>query len=131
PEDVETDVGKQFSIEKPGMDQDILEEVTILEEPTIADFQRIVELTNSTNQGSFQLANLTKHWEYKQANAVRLLREELDKLTKQREEVELKKLELLKDNNRFEEESYGGDKCPVAIKKNDVVIQNKRIEIEA
>ncbi|GAU17667.1 hypothetical protein TSUD_07290 [Trifolium subterraneum] len=137
PEDVETDVGKQFSIEKPGMDQDILEEVTILEEPIIADFQRIVELTNCTNQGSSQLANLTKHWEYKQANAVRLLREELDKLSKQREEVELKKLELLKDNNRFEKESYRGDKRPVsilddvAIKKNDVVIQNEIIEVEA
>ncbi|XP_045823633.1 histidine kinase 5-like [Trifolium pratense] len=129
PEDVETDVGKQFSIEKPGMDQDILEEVTILDEPIVADFQRIVELTNCTNQGSFQLANLTKHWEYKQANAVRLLQEELDKLSKQREEVELKNLELLKDNNRFEEESYGGDKCPVSIL--DDVVQNKRVESEA
>ncbi|PNY01481.1 histidine kinase 5-like protein [Trifolium pratense] len=137
PEDVETDVGKQFSIEKPGMDQDILEEVTILEEPTIADFQRIVELTNCTYQGSSQLANLTKHWEYKQANAVRLLQEELDKLSKQREEVELKNLELLKDNNRFEEESYGGEKRPVSIlddveiRKNDDVVQNNRVEIEA
>jgi hypothetical protein len=119
------------------MDQDILEEVTILEEPIIADFQRIVELTDYTDIASSQLANLTKHWEYKQANAVRLLREELDNLSKQREEVELKKCEILKDNNGFEEESYGGEKHPdsildgVAIRKNDAVIQNKRIEIEA
>jgi hypothetical protein len=126
PEDVETDFGKQFSIEKPGMDQDILEEVTILEEPIVADFQRIVELTNCTNQGSFQLANLMKNWEHKQANAVRLLREELDNLTKQREEVDLRKLEIL----RFEEESnYSGNKCPVSIL--DDVVQNKRVEIEA
>ncbi|WJX16156.1 Histidine kinase 5 [Trifolium repens] len=126
PEDVETDFGKQFSIEKPGMDQDILEEVTILEEPIVADFQRIVEHTNCTNQGSFQLANLMKNWEHKQANAVRLLREELDNLTKQREEVDLRKLEIL----RFKEESnYSGNKCPVSIL--DDVVQNKRVEIEA
>ncbi|CAL5206255.1 unnamed protein product [Lathyrus oleraceus] len=146
PEDVGTDVGKQFNIEKPGRDQDMLEEVTILEEPAIADFQRLMELTNYTEKGSSQLAYLMQHWEYKQANAVRLLREELDNLSKQRKEVELRKLEILKDNNRFEEESYGGDKrpvsilddvyytwqdLPVAIRKSDVVVQNKRIEIEA
>ncbi|KAK7311035.1 hypothetical protein RJT34_08901 [Clitoria ternatea] len=145
PEDIGTDVGKQFNIEKPGRDQDMLEEVTILEEPTIADFQRLMELTNYTDKGSSQLAYLMKHWEYKQANAVRLLREELDNLSKQRQEVELRKLEILKDN-RFEEENYGGDKRPVSIldevyytwqdlpvplRKSDVVVQNKRIEIEA
>jgi len=89
------------------------------------------------------LAYLVKHWEYKQANAVRLLREELDILSKQREEVELKKLEILEEH-RFEEERYGGDKRPISIldevydlwqdvprRKNDVIIQNKRVEIEA
>ncbi|KAK7321555.1 hypothetical protein VNO77_32319 [Canavalia gladiata] len=145
PEDIGTDVGKQFNIEKPGRDQDMLEEVTIIEEPTIADFQRLMELTNYTDKGSSQLAYLMKHWEYKQANAVRLLREELDNLSKQRKEVELRKLEILKDN-RFEEENYGGDKRPVSIldevyytwqdvpvplRKSDVVVQNKRIEIDA
>ncbi|XP_061368072.1 probable histidine kinase 1 [Gastrolobium bilobum] len=145
PEDIGSDVGKQFNIEKPGMDQDMLEEVTILGEPTIADFQRLMELTNYTDKGSSQLAYLMKHWEYKQANAVRLLREELDNLSKQREEVELRKLEILEDN-RFEEENYGGDKRPVSIldevyytwqevqvplRKNDVVVQNKRVEIDA
>ncbi|ESW33105.1 hypothetical protein PHAVU_001G043600 [Phaseolus vulgaris] len=145
PEDIGSDVGKQFNIEKPGRDQDMLEEVTILEEPTIADFQRLMELTNYTDKGSSQLAYLMQHWEYKQANAVRLLREELDNLSKQRKEVELRKLEILKDN-RFEEENYGGDKRPVSIldeiyytwqdvpvplRKSDVVVQNKRIEIDA
>ncbi|XP_019458871.1 PREDICTED: histidine kinase 5 isoform X1 [Lupinus angustifolius] len=143
PEDIVTDVGKQFNIEKPGRDQDMLEEVTILEEPTIADFQRLMELTNYTDKGSSQLAYLMKHWEYKQANAVRLLREELDNLNKQRQEVELRKLEIL-EYDRFEEENYGGDKRPVSIldevyytwkdvpmKKSEVVVQNKRIEIDA
>ncbi|KAI5393619.1 histidine kinase 5 [Lathyrus oleraceus] len=100
------------------MDQDVLEEVTILEEPVIADFQRLMELTDYTDQGSSQLACLMKHWEYKQENAVRLLREELDNLSKQREEVEFKK-----------EESSGGDNCLVSIL--DDVVQNKTVEIEA
>ncbi|MED6123894.1 hypothetical protein PIB30_053925 [Stylosanthes scabra] len=111
PEDIGTDAGKQFNIEKPGGDQDMLEEVTIMEEPTIADFQRLMELTNYTDKGSSQLAYLMKHWEYKQANAVRLLREELDILSRQREEVEQRRLELLQEN-RFEED-YGGDKRPL------------------
>ncbi|XP_061374986.1 histidine kinase 5-like [Gastrolobium bilobum] len=144
PEDIGTDVGKQFNIEKPGRDQDMLEEVTIIEEPTIADFKRLMELTNFTEKGSSQLAYLMKHWEYKQANIVRLLREELDNLSKQRQDVELRKLEILEEH-RFEEERYGGDKRPVSIlddiydiwqdvpcrKSDDVVVQNKRIEIDA
>lgn len=143
PEDVGTDALKQFNVEKPEGDQDMLEEVTIIEEPTIVDFKRLLELTSYTDQGSSQLAYLVKHWEYKQANAVRLLNEELDNLTKQREEVELKKLEILEEH-RFEEERYGGDKRPISIldevydiwpdvpqRKNDVVIPNKRVEIDA
>ncbi|KAF7830390.1 histidine kinase 5 [Senna tora] len=143
PEDIGNDVGKQFNIEKPGSDQDMLEEVTIIEEPTIADFKRLMELTNYTDKGSSQLTYLMKHWEYKQANAVRLLREELDNLSKQRQEVELRKLKILEEH-RFEEERYGGDKRPVSIldevydiwedtprRKSDVVVQNKRIEIDA
>ncbi|KAM1434706.1 hypothetical protein ACFX13_043475 [Malus domestica] len=143
PDDIGADAGKQFNIDKPGQDQDMLEEVTFIEEPTIVDFQRLVELTNYTDKGSSQLAFLVKHWEYKQANAVRLLREELDILSKQRQEVELKKLEILEEH-RFEAESYGGDKRPISIldevydiwpeiapKKHDVVVLTKRVEVEA
>ncbi|KAI4337217.1 hypothetical protein L6164_015662 [Bauhinia variegata] len=117
PEDIGTDAGKQFNIERPGKDQDMLEEVTIIEEPTIVDFKRLMELTNYTNTGSSQLASLMKHWEYKQANAVRLLREELDNLSKQRREVELRKLEILEEH-RFEEERYGAinDRFPYWMK---------------
>ncbi|XP_027356714.1 histidine kinase 5 [Abrus precatorius] len=144
PEDIGTDVGKQFNIEKPGRDQDMLEEVTIIDEPTIVDFKRLMELTNFTEKGSSQLAYLMKHWEYKQANVARLLREELDNLSQQRQDVELRKLEILEEH-RFEEERYGGDKRPVSIlddiyddiwqdvpsRKSDVVVQNKKIEIDA
>ncbi|KAK4274513.1 hypothetical protein QN277_017721 [Acacia crassicarpa] len=142
PEDIGTDVGKKFNIEKPGKDQDMLEEI-IMMESTIVDFKRLMELTNYTDKGSSQLSHLMKHLEYKQANALQLLREELDNLSKQRHEVELRKLQILEEL-RFEEETYG-DKRPVSIldeiydlwqdvprrKKCDVVVQNKRIEIDA
>ncbi|KAG5048336.1 hypothetical protein JHK85_009439 [Glycine max] len=144
PEDIGMEVGKQFNIEKPGRDQDMLEEVTIIEEPTIVDFKRLMELTNFTEKGSSQLAYLMKQWEYKQANVVRLLREELDNLSKQRQDVELRKLEILEEH-RFEEERHGADKRPVSIlddvydgiwqdipcRRSDVVVENKRSEIDA
>lgn len=142
PEDIGNDAGNQFNVERPGRDQDMLEEVTILEEPTIVDFKRLLELTNYSEKGSSQLAYLVKHWEYKQANAVRLLREELAILSKQRQEAELKKLKILEEH-LFDLETYG-DKRPISILdgaydiwpdvpriRNDVVVQNKGIEIDA
>uniref|UniRef100_A0A6N2KEI0 histidine kinase n=1 Tax=Salix viminalis TaxID=40686 RepID=A0A6N2KEI0_SALVM len=139
PEDV--DSSKPY-VEKPVGDQDMLEEVTIVEELTIVDFHHLVGLTNYTDRGSAQLTHLVQHWEYKQANAVRLLREELDILSKQREEVELKKLEILEDF-RFEEERYGGDKRHISVldeiidiyqdiprRKRDIIIQSKIVDID-
>ncbi|KAL0330143.1 UNVERIFIED_CONTAM: Histidine kinase [Sesamum radiatum] len=76
----------------------MLEEVTINKESNIVDFKRLMELTNYSDKGNWQLANLIKNWEYRQANAVRLLREELENLSKQQEEVELKKLEILEEH---------------------------------
>ncbi|XP_039007492.1 histidine kinase 5-like [Hibiscus syriacus] len=143
PEDIEHEAGKQFKVEKPRGDQDMLEEVTIVGEPTIVDFQHLIELTNYTDKGSSQLAYLVKHWEYKQTNAVRLLREEIDNLSRQRQESELKKLEILEEH-RFEEERYGGDKRSISIldgiydiwqdvprRKNKIVVPSKRVEIDA
>ncbi|KAI3692253.1 hypothetical protein L6452_32067 [Arctium lappa] len=141
PEDIDA-AGKKFNVEKPGADQDLLEDVTFIEEPTIVDFQRLLELTNYSEKGSSQLSYLVKNWEWKQENAVRLLREELENLSKQQREVELKKLEILEEH-RFEQESYGGDKRPVSIldevyeifqdapkRRNDVVIPDQRIDID-
>ncbi|KAF6149072.1 hypothetical protein GIB67_018650 [Kingdonia uniflora] len=143
PEDLGTESGKKFNLEKPGLDQDMLEEVMFVEEPSIVDFKRLLELTNYSEKGSSQLTHLVKNWEYKQANAVRLLNEELDILNKQRQDVELKKLEILEEH-RFEEEKYVGDKRTISIlddgydlweavphKKNDVIFQTKRVEIDA
>ncbi|KAI9110690.1 hypothetical protein K1719_018128 [Acacia pycnantha] len=65
-----------------------------------------MELTNYTDKDSSQLSHLLKHLEYKQANALQLLREEFDNLSKQRREVELRKLQILEEL-RFEEETYG------------------------
>ncbi|WCJ30468.1 histidine kinase 5 [Euphorbia peplus] len=141
PEDIDSE--KPYNIEKPRGDQDMLEEVvTIVEEPTIVDFHRLVELASYTDKGSSQLAYLVKHWEYQQANVVRLLQEEVDILNQQREEVELKKLEILEDF-RFEEEEYGGNKRPITIldevidlyqvlprRKRDFKVQKKKVEIQ-
>ncbi|CAI9771679.1 unnamed protein product [Fraxinus pennsylvanica] len=141
PEDI-NEAGRQFNVERPGADQDMLEEVVINEEPTVVDFKRLLELTNYSEKGSSQLAYLVKNWEYKQENAVRLLREELDNLSKQQQEVELKKLEILEEH-RFEQDGYGGDKRPISIldenlryfyhdtprRKNDVIFQNETLDI--
>ncbi|XP_047337300.1 histidine kinase 5 [Impatiens glandulifera] len=141
PEDIND--GKQFNIEIPESDRDMLKEVTINEDPSIVDFQRLAELTNYSEKGSSQLAYLLKYWNYKQANAVRLLEEEIDNLSKQRQEVELKRLEILEEH-RFEQEIYYGDKRPISIldgiydiwedvpsMTKDVVVQDKKLEIDA
>ncbi|KAG8375361.1 hypothetical protein BUALT_Bualt10G0092100 [Buddleja alternifolia] len=143
PEDI-NEAGRQFNVERPGADQDMLEEVTINKEPNIVDFKRLMELTNYSDKGNWQLANLVKNWEYKQENAVRLLREELDNLSKQQQQVELKKLEILEEH-RFERDGYGGDKRPISIldenlkylyqdaprRKKDVIFQDEKVEIDA
>ncbi|KAL8499444.1 hypothetical protein ACS0TY_022420 [Phlomoides rotata] len=113
PEDI-NEAGRQFNVERPGGDQDMFEEVTIKKEPKVVDFKRLMELTNYSDKGNWQLAKLVKNWEFRQANAVRLLREELDSLSKQQQQVELKKLEILEEH-RFESDGYGGDKRPISI----------------
>ncbi|XP_073042696.1 histidine kinase 5-like [Primulina eburnea] len=143
PEDM-NEAGRQFNVERPGADQDMLEEVVINKEPNIVDFKRLMELTNYSDKGNWQLANLVKNWEYKQANAVRLLREELDNLSKQQQEVELKKLEILEEH-RFERDGFGGDKRPISIldenltylyqhspqRKNAIIFRDERVELDA
>ncbi|KAF7138226.1 hypothetical protein RHSIM_Rhsim07G0169400 [Rhododendron simsii] len=136
--DDRNEAGKQFSIEKPGADQDILEEIEIIEEPQIVDFEHLVELTNYSEKGSSQLAYLVKNWEYRQANAVRLLREELDNLSKPKQEVELKHLEILEEHRFEKKSSCVSDKRPISmldevcdilpdfpLKIKDVVVETK------
>ncbi|XP_022874358.1 histidine kinase 5-like [Olea europaea var. sylvestris] len=141
PEDI-NEAGRQFNVERPGADQDMLKEVVINEETAVVDFMRLLELTNYSEKGSSQVAYLVKNWEYKQENAVRLLREELDNLSKQQQEVEFKKLEILEEH-RFEQDGYVGDKRPISIldenlryfyhdtprRRNDVILQNETLDI--
>lgn len=141
PEDIDA-AGKKFNVEKPGDDQDLLEDLTFNEEPTIVDFKRLLELTNYSEKGSSQLSYLVKNWEWKQENAVRLLREELENLRKQKHGSELKKLEILEEH-RFENDNYGSDKRPVSIldevyeifqdapkRRTDVIVQDESLEIK-
>ncbi|XP_010422817.1 PREDICTED: histidine kinase 5-like [Camelina sativa] len=138
PEDVGTEADKQFNVEKPAGDLDTLKEVTIEETPTIADLTRLPDLLNSTHQGTSQLTNLVKQWEYMQDNAVRLLREELKNLNRQREEAEAKELKIIED---YKFESNEPENLPVLDetsdlfrkfrqKKRDALVDSKKIEID-
>ncbi|XP_071703210.1 histidine kinase 5-like [Rutidosis leptorrhynchoides] len=142
PEDID-EAGKKFNVERPGSHDNMLEDLAFVEEPSIVDFKRLVELTSYSEKGSSQLAYLVQNWEYKQENAVRLLREELESLSKQQREVELKKLEIF-EQHKFEEHSYAGDKRPVSVldgvyeifqdiprKRNDFIVEDKRLKIDA
>ncbi|PWA93146.1 histidine kinase 5 [Artemisia annua] len=142
PEDID-EAGKKFNVEKVGLHDHMLDDLTFVEEPSVVDFKRLVELTSYSEKGSSQLSNLLQNWEYKQENVVRLLREELETLSKQQREVELKKLEIF-EQHRFEEDTYGGDKRPVSVleegyeifqdvprKRNDVIVEDKRVEVDA
>ncbi|KAL0680820.1 hypothetical protein Bca4012_047667 [Brassica carinata] len=139
PEDVGgTEPDNQFNVEKPAGDSDTLKEVDIAEKRTMADLKRLPDLLNTTDQGSSQLTNLVKQWEYMQDHAVRLLREELKILTKQREEAEAKELKIIEEHN-FETEEP--ENVPVLDessdlfrrfkeKKRDKLVGRKRIEID-
>ncbi|KAL8195685.1 hypothetical protein R6Q57_025438 [Mikania cordata] len=96
----------------------------------------------TAKKGSSQLSYLVKNWEWKQENAVRLLREELENLRKQQHEFKLKKLEI-SEEHRFEDDNYGGDKRLVSIldedyeifqdvpkRRCDVIVQDERLEVE-
>ncbi|CAM8916449.1 unnamed protein product [Rhodiola kirilowii] len=140
PEDV-GDNGRQFNTEKPG-GEDMLEEVAFAKDPTVVDFQHLLELTNYSEKGSSQLGYLVKSWELKQANAVGLLKEELDNLSKLRKASELKKWEI-QEEHRVEEEKIGGEQRHVSIlddsydilpkivpRKNHVVVQRQSVEVD-
>ncbi|KAI3692252.1 hypothetical protein L6452_32065 [Arctium lappa] len=92
PEDI--DAAREAFSETPKADQDFFKDVTLIKEPTIVDFQHLIELTNNSEIGSSQLSHLVKNWEKKQEKSVRLLREEFDNLSKQHE-VELKTVKIL------------------------------------
>ncbi|CAF1696982.1 unnamed protein product [Brassica napus] len=138
PEDVGTQADNQFNVEKPAGDSDTLKEVDIAEKRTMADLKRLPELMNTTDQGTSQLTNLVKQWEYMQDHAVKLLREELKILTKQREEAEAKELKIIEEHNF---ESQEPENVPVLDdtshlfrrfkhKKRDALVGSKRVEID-
>ncbi|KAF3500986.1 hypothetical protein F2Q69_00045063 [Brassica cretica] len=138
PDDVGTQADNQFNVEKPAGDSDTLKEVDIAEKRTMADLKRLPELLNTTDQGSSQLTNLVRQWEYMQDHAVRLLREELKILTRQREEAEAKELKIIEEHN-FETEEP--ENVPVLDetshlfrrfrqKKRDELVDSKRVVID-
>ncbi|KAG0452109.1 hypothetical protein HPP92_025863 [Vanilla planifolia] len=142
PDDLMDAAEKQFNIETKAV-RDMIEDVNIGEDPSVVDFKRLLELTSYSEKGSSQLAYLVKSWEYKQANAARLLNEELNILSIQRQEAELKKLEII-EAHRFEQEQHAGNKRPVSVleevydiwgvaplRSNDGHAYDKNISIDA
>ncbi|WOK95033.1 histidine kinase 5 [Canna indica] len=146
PDDIGNEDRKKFNIEKPQMAGDMLKDVTIKKDPSKmeADYKRLAELTNYTERGSSQLAYFAKHLEYKQVHAATLLNEELNILSKQRQEVELKRLEILKEQQLDEEKYSGSNRRPFSVldevcdiwgrvpkRRIDVPAYNKKVDIDA
>ncbi|KAH9611483.1 hypothetical protein KSS87_010180 [Heliosperma pusillum] len=142
PEDV-NEAGSQFNVDRPREDQDMLKEVAINLEPSSGDLEHLDEMTGQSEKGSSQLSYLVQHWEYKQANAVRLLKEEVDHLSKQREEAELKRLAIL-EQYRFDNDRIASERHPISVleklydynkvapkKKYEVPAESKGVEIDA
>ncbi|KAH9304300.1 hypothetical protein KI387_008704, partial [Taxus chinensis] len=118
PENLGKEPDKQFNVDQPAADQDMLDDVSIVEEPSIVDFKRLMDLTNFSETGSAQLAYLVKQWEHKQANAFRLLNEQIDILNKQKQEAQLKELEILEEH-MFEADNCAVDKRSISILQDE------------
>lgn len=85
----------------------------------MVDLSHLVDLTTNTEMGSSQLDYLVKAREKKQANTIRLLKEDLENLSKQQQEVKLKQLEISEDYK------------PLKSISDDVIVQDKRPELDA
>ncbi|XP_078163156.1 histidine kinase 5 isoform X2 [Carex rostrata] len=105
PTDIEDKSNKQFNIEKPGnTEENLLKEFQSQEEKHKLDFMKLAELTDYSDIGSHQLTSLVKQYKFRRANAFRLLQEELDSLSKQRQEIEQRKQDILQEH-RFVEKN--------------------------
>jgi hypothetical protein len=96
PPDIEDKSNKQFNIEKPSLTENLLKEFQSKEEKHKLDFNKLKELTDYSDIGSHQLTSLAKQYKFRRVNAARLLNEELDLLSKQRQEIEQRKQEILR-----------------------------------
>ncbi|KAJ4758162.1 Histidine kinase 5 [Rhynchospora pubera] len=106
PPDIEDKSNKQFNIEKPSLTEDnFLKEFKSKTEKHKLDFMRLAELTDYSDIGSHQLTNLVKQYKFRRANAARLLQDELDTLSKQRQEIEQRGLDILQEH-RFVERNH-------------------------
>lgn len=96
PPDVEDKSNKQFNIEKPSLtEENLLKEFQSKEEKHKLDFKKLKELTNYSDIGSHQQMSLVKQYKFRRAHATRLFNEELNSLSKDRQEIEQRKLEIL------------------------------------
>ncbi|KAJ3679212.1 hypothetical protein LUZ60_017223 [Juncus effusus] len=105
PEDIEDKSNKKFNIEKQShTEQILLKELNFKEDQHQMDFKALSQLTDYSDKGSHQLTSLVKQYKFRKENAVRLLHEEINSLSKQRLEIEQKELEILREH-RFVEKN--------------------------
>jgi hypothetical protein len=104
PENIGDKDQKQFKMEILGNDHDALKDVNFDQQPVRVDLDRLKEMANS-EKGASQMQYFVKHYKYKRANAARLLKEELGRLSQQRKEIEEKKQQILEEQ-RFQDENY-------------------------
>lgn len=142
PENIGDKHQRQFRMENFRKDQDAFKDVKFDEKPAHVDYQRLMEMANS-EKGISHMQYFMKHWEYKRANAARLLEEELGLLSQQRKEIEQNKQQILEEQ-RFQDESYYAVKRHVPIldeayedewkrpsKKNDELSRNREPKLDA
>ncbi|KAG2613401.1 probable histidine kinase 1 [Panicum virgatum] len=141
PENIGDKHQRQFRMENFRKDQDAFKDFKFDQKPVHVDFQRLMEMANS-DKGVSHMQYFMKHWEYKRANAARLLEEELGLLSQQRKEIEQNKQQILEEQ-RFQDESYYAVKRHVPIldevyedewkrpsKKNDELSRNREPKID-
>jgi hypothetical protein len=142
PENIGDKHNKQFKMENLENDHDALKDVNFDQTPVHADIHRLMEMANS-EKGTSHMQYFVKHWEYKRANTVRLLNEELGLLSQQRKEIEEKKQQILEDQRCQDENYYAAirqvpildevykDEWKRPSKKGDDLSCNQELKIDA
>ncbi|XP_051197842.1 probable histidine kinase 1 [Lolium perenne] len=142
PENIGDKHKKQFKMEKLGNDHDALKDVKFDQQPVRMDIHRLIEMANS-EKGTSHMQYFVKHWEYKRANTVRLLNEQVGLLSQQRKEIEEKKLQILEDQRCQDENYYAAirqvpildevykDEWKRPSKKGDDLSCNQELKIDA
>ncbi|KAJ3679211.1 hypothetical protein LUZ60_017222 [Juncus effusus] len=128
PQDIEDKSSKEFNNDKQSLTEQILlkelnfkEENSLKEDQYKMDFARLSELTHCSVKGSHQLTSLVNQYKSRKENAVRLLHEEINSLSKQRLEIEQKELEILREHEFVENNQISDSKLESDLVLNEEI----------